>query len=117
MSDSSPASALQRLKAAHERIMTVAGMAMGILMVLYFFTFAQFIDRGYTGVVWFQAISSVLMVIALFMLRRVSFGLLRLFRGRHPEYRSLLAVMTSPADFDQDEETLRKRIMSAAPTS
>lgn len=114
MSDSVPASAVQRLKAAYERIMTVTGMAMGILMVLYFFTFAQFIDRGYTGVVWFQAISSVVMVIALFMLKRLSFFLLRLFYGRRAHYGSLLAVMTSPADLDKDEETLRKRFAADA---
>lgn len=114
MSDSVPASAVQRLKAAYERIMTVTGVAMGILMVLYFFTFAQFIDRGYTGVVWFQAISSVAMVIALFMLKRLSFFLLRLFYGRRAYYGSLLAVMTSPADLDKDEETLRKRFAADA---
>jgi hypothetical protein len=82
---------------------------MGILLVLYFFTFAQFLDRGYGGVVWFQAISGVLMVIALFMLKRLSFFLLRLFYGRRADYRALLAMMSSPADLDKHEDALRVR--------
>ncbi|MDR2876973.1 MAG: hypothetical protein LBV36_02895 [Chromatiales bacterium] len=98
MSNGSPVSALQRLKSTHESIMTLVGIGFGILLALYFFTFAQFIDHGNTGVVWFMAISSVLMVIALFRLRRLAFFLLRALRRRHPEYGPVLADMTSPDD-------------------
>src|SRR5690606_33057709 len=42
--------ALRKLKAAQERYVLILGLGIGVTLVLYFFTFAQVIDRGYTGV-------------------------------------------------------------------
>lgn len=113
MSTQSPAAVVKTVKAAYDRIMTVIGVAIGIVLLAYFFTFAQLIDRGYMGVVWFQAVSAVFMVIGLFMLKRLSFLLLKLIYGRRDAYRPLLAVIGS-ADLDKDEETLLKRFASDA---
>lgn len=105
--------ALRRLKAAQDRYVLVIGLSFGILLVVYFFTFAQLIDRGYSGLVWFQAISALLMMLALFVLKRLAFGLVRLFYGRRTPYRGILARI-GPFDLDQDAEALAERLASGA---
>lgn len=105
--------ALRRLKAAQERYVLVIGLTIGILLVIYFFTFAQLIDRGYSGLVWFQGISALVMMLALFVLKRLAFGLVRLFHGRQAPYRGILARI-GPFDLDQDVETLAERLVSGA---
>lgn len=107
----SPLDALKKLKAAQERYVLVIGLGIGVLLVLYFFSFAQVLDRGYTGLLWFQAISAVVMIGALFFLKRLAFFLVRLFFGRRAPYRELLARI-GPSDLDQDAEKLADRIGS-----
>jgi hypothetical protein len=109
MSSPSPADVVRAVKSAHARIVTVTGVVIGITLVLYFFSFAQLIDRGYTGMVWFLVISSVVMVLVLCLLKRFSFALLKLFYGRRAAYRPLLSVIRA-ADLDQDDEVLVRRL-------
>lgn len=109
MSVSSPADVVRAVKSAHGSIMTITGVVIGIILVFYFFSFAQLIDRGYTGMVWFQTISSVVMVIILCTLKRFAFVLLKLFYGRRAAYRPLLSIIRA-ADLDQDDEVLVRRL-------
>ncbi len=108
MSVSSPVDVVRAVKSAHGSIMTITGVVIGITLVLYFFSFAQLIDRGHTGLVWFQTISSVVMVIILCTLKRFAFVLLKLLYGRRAAYRPLLSVIRA-ADLDQDDEVLLRR--------
>ncbi|MDX9740605.1 MAG: hypothetical protein RBT81_05455 [Gammaproteobacteria bacterium] len=103
--DVSPLDALRKLKAAQERYVLFIGLGIGVLLVIYFFTFAQLIDRGYGGLVWFQVISALVMTAALFVLKRLAFFLVRLFHGRRSPYREILARI-GPFDLDQDVEKL-----------
>lgn len=105
--------ALRRLKAAQERCVLIIGLTVGILLVIYFFTFAQLIDRGYSGLVWFQGISALAMMLALFVLKRLAFGFVRLFYGWRAPYRGILARL-GPFDLDQDAEALAERLASGA---
>jgi hypothetical protein len=103
--------ALRKLKAAQERYVLILGLGIGVTLVLYFFTFAQVIDRGYTGVLWFQAVSSIVMVAALFMLKRLAFCLVRLLHGRRSPYREILARI-APSDLDQEPEKLVEKLVA-----
>jgi len=112
MSTASPVEVIRAIKVSHDRIMTWTGVAIGIVLLGYFFTFAQLIDRGYVGIAWFQALTSVALVIGLFTLKRLAFVMLRLLHGRRASFRAVLGAM-SVADLDTDEETLSKRFASA----
>lgn len=113
MSVSSPADVVRAVKSAHGSIMTITGVVIGVTLVAYFFSFAQLIDRGYTGMLWFQVISSVVMVIILCLLKRFAFVLLKLFYGRRAAYRPLLSVI-GVADLDQDDEVLLRRLAASS---
>lgn len=109
MSADSPATIVRAIKSAHDRIMTILGVTFGVLLLVYFFTFAQLVDRGYMGLVWFEAVTSVLLVIGLFRLKHLSFRVVKLVYGGRQGFGSLLDAL-EVADLDKDEESILKRI-------
>lgn len=109
MSADSPATIVRAIKSAHDRIMTILGVTFGVLLLVYFFTFAQLVDRGYMGLVWFEAVTSVLLVIGLFRLKHLSFRVVKLVCGGRRGFRPLLDAI-EVADLDKDEESILKRI-------
>lgn len=112
MSEQISISVIKAVKKAHERIMVFGGVVIGITLIGYFFSFAQLIDRGYMAAVWFQAFSSVAMVVALFYLKRLSFLVIKLTYGRREAYRSFLSSIVV-SDLDKDAETLEKEFGSS----
>ena len=77
----------EHIERVQSRIATVLGTVMGLVMCVYFFTFAEVINRGLYGVLWFQIGSSLIMVALLFRLQRIALALTRLWLGRRPGYR------------------------------
>lgn len=88
-----------KIRTAHERIAITLGIAIGVILSSYFFTFGMLIDRDAGGLLWFQIITSVLFVLALFRLKRVAFFLTKLILGFKADYRRALQGMTL-ADLD-----------------
>lgn len=103
---------IRTVKKAHENIMVTIGVLIGILLIIYFFTFAQFFDRGYMAVVYFQAITSVLFVVVLFLLKRVAFTVVRMIYGRRGAYQAFLSAIDA-SDLDKDEKTLEQEFGSS----
>jgi hypothetical protein len=103
---------IRTVKKAHENIMVFTGVLIGIVLIAYFFSFAQFFDRGYMAVVYFQAVTSVLFVIALFMLKRIAFVAVRAIYGRRGAYRAFLSAIVA-SDLDKDEKTLEEEFGSS----
>jgi len=91
------------------RIAMTLGITMGMILIIYFFTYAMLLDRGYDGVLLFEAITSVLFIIAFFFLSRISFRLTRLILGRRPPYASLLQLM-QPGDSNVPPQQLLQRL-------
>lgn len=63
---------------------------MGILMILYFFTFAMFIDHGLSGALYFELFSSVAFVFAFIYLNQLGFWLLKKRFAKHRVYGQIL---------------------------
>lgn len=98
---------IRTVKKAHENYMVATGVLIGILLLIYFFSFAQFFDRGYMGVVWFQTFTSIAMIAALFFLKRIAFVMVRMAYGRREPYRVFVSAIVV-ADLDKDEQTLEE---------
>ncbi|RMH61930.1 MAG: hypothetical protein D6678_02310 [Zetaproteobacteria bacterium] len=81
---------LDRVRRLQENIAVIIGVVIALTLSLYFFTYAQLVDRGLGSWLWFQAISASLMVLILFRLPQVALFLARLWLGRKREYRERL---------------------------
>ena len=79
-----------RIRKTRENIAVAIGVCIALTLSVYFFTYAMLVDKGLTGLLWAQAISSVLMVWVLFRLHAVAMVLTRLWLGRKAEYRQIL---------------------------
>ncbi|MDX8401664.1 MAG: hypothetical protein R8K47_03430 [Mariprofundaceae bacterium] len=79
-----------RLRRWQENIAVGIGAAIGILLSVYFFTYAMLIDKGLSGWLWFELVSALIFVLILFRLRQVSRLIVRLTLGRKSPFRELM---------------------------
>lgn len=66
------------------------GVTMGMLMIIYFFTFATLIDHGMRGALYFELISSIAFVFGFIYLNRLGYWLLLRRFSSHRVYGPLL---------------------------
>lgn len=102
MPNQADASVIEKIRKTHENIAVVIGFLVGCVLSAYFFTFSMFVDQGRSGLLWFQGISSILMVLLLYKLKHVAFFFTRLWLGRRREYRAVLSSL-SVADLSKDQ--------------
>jgi hypothetical protein len=102
-------SAITQIKKTHENFMVSIGILIGTLLVVYFFTYGALVDSVTSSLIWFEVVTSVLMVLALVFLKRVCFFLTRLKLGRHPEYRTVLANI-QVTDLALDEQAIVEKL-------
>ncbi len=81
---------LEQLKKTQENIAVGLGVIIGLTLSVYFFTYAMLVDKGLSGALWLEGISSVAMVLMLIYLRQISYMLARLWLGRRAELREAL---------------------------
>ena len=66
---------------------------MGIMLLLYFFSFATAIDRGMYGLLTFEIVTTILFVFAIIFINQVSFVLLKMrYKNKAPFNGVLLYV-------------------------
>ncbi len=109
MGDEELLQALEHIQKTQNRIAMILGITMGMLLILYFFTYAMLMDRGYHGVLLFEAVTSVLFIIAFFFLTRISLLLTRLILGRRQPFDKLLRHM-QPGDHNVPPAELLQRL-------
>jgi hypothetical protein len=102
-------SAITQIKKTHENFMVSIGILIGTLLVVYFFTYGALVDSVTSSLIWFEVVTSVLMVLALVFLKQVCFFLTRLKLGRRPEYRSVFANI-QVADLALDEQAIVEKL-------
>jgi len=101
---------IQAIAAIHKtqrRISTISGITMGMIMSVYFFTFATLLDRGLFGALLFEIITSIGFIIAFLFLNPLSFRLTRLIHGRR---HAALLEQLSPTDINKTPEQLCESI-------
>jgi hypothetical protein len=74
--------AIESIQKTQRRIAVTAGVIMGIIMSVYFFSFATLIDHGMFGALLVEIISSVAFVFAYIFMNALSFRLTRFFLVR-----------------------------------
>ncbi len=97
--------AINQLKKTHENFTVGIGIAIGIVFMSYFFSFAAFIDHVKPGLVTFQAVTTILLVFCLIYLKRVALYCTKL-KYRNQALHSSLLQRLKHTDFEKDEKSL-----------
>jgi len=89
-SQSELAERIQRLQSKLTNMKILIAVPMGMLMIIYFFTFAMLIDHGLVGALYFELLSTIAFVFAFIYLNRLGFWLLKKRFAKHRLYGQIL---------------------------
>lgn len=85
---------IEKIQNTQNNIKIFTGVPMGILLLLYFFSYATLIDHGYTKLLIVEIITSVLFVLAFIFLNSWSFTVVKfIYKNRSP-YREIVQQLT-----------------------
>lgn len=101
--------AIRRIKKTHENFVVALGITIGLILGVYFFSFAALIDSAPPIAIQFLMVTTVLLVLALIYVKRIALFFTRLKLGRKSEYKPLLAALVV-ADLAKDEEALLRQL-------
>ncbi len=97
--------AIDAFKKKYESIMVTIGISLGMVLMLSFFMYAQFIDRMPPIFIQVWVVVVGAMIAALFYIKRLSFKWLAMRHGKRAEFKPLLAKLTV-ADLEKDAQVL-----------
>lgn len=103
--------AIRKIKKTHENLVVTFGIAIGLILCIYFFSFAALIDSAPPIAIQFLMVTTVLLVLALIYVKRIAFFFTRLLLGRKDHCKAILRVI-KVADLARDEEVLMERLRS-----
>lgn len=84
---------IESLQQSYSNIKIFTAVPMGILLIIYFFSFAMLIDKGMNAALWFEIITSILFVFYFIFINKAAFAILKfLNRSRSPN-REILSLM------------------------
>ena len=86
---------IKKIQNTQNNIKVFTAVPMGVLMILYFFSYATLIDNGLTGFLFFEIVTTVLFVLALIFLNPLSFFVVRLLYGSREPYKDVMQKLTA----------------------
>jgi len=84
------------------------GAIMGVILILFFFTFAMFVDKFPPIFFIVETIITLIILPSFFMLNRISFALLKMKKGNKEEFKAILAKLNRDDVDKKTEEVLEK---------
>ncbi|TPW15035.1 MAG: Uncharacterized protein FD130_1268 [Halothiobacillaceae bacterium] len=99
---------IKKIKKSHENTFVTTGVTIGLILTLYFYSFASLIDKAPPIFFDIQVVTTLLFIACLLFLKRVAFFLVKLTKGRRAGYRSVLAQLTAD-DMDKNDDALLQR--------
>lgn len=100
---------IKKIQNTQNNIKIFTAVPMGILMLLYFFSYATLIDHGYGKLVMVEIITSILFVLAFIFLNSWSFQVVKFFYKNRAQYREIMQQLT-PDNITKPAEQLCKEI-------
>jgi len=102
---------IESLQNSLSNIKVYTVIPMGVLMILYFFSFATAIDRGMYGVLVFEIVTTILFVFAIIFINKFAFALLKMRYKNKAPYSSVLAYVDY-SDLDGKPDEISQTIES-----
>jgi len=81
---------LEKIKQSHENIALTLGTILAMTLVAYFLSYSALANSTHMSLFWFEMLSSPIIVMALFYIRRIAFALLKVRFMGSPECRQFL---------------------------
>jgi hypothetical protein len=102
---------IESLQNSLSNIKVFTVVPMGVLLILYFFSFATAIDRGMHGLLVFEIVTTVLFVFAIIFINKVAFVLLKMRYKNKVPFNSVLPYVNS-SDLAARPEDIYKAVES-----
>ncbi len=109
MSQQNTLNAIQQIKKTLENFMVSVGILSGVILLIYFFTYGALVDAVGSSLIWFEVVTSIMVLFVLLFLRRVCFFLTRLKLGRRPDCSAVLKKLEF-VDLAMDENALSDKL-------
>ncbi len=84
---------IEKIKNTHENIALTVGTLLAMTLVVYFLTYSALANSTYTSLFWFEMLSSPVIAMGLFYIRRIAFSLLKIRFMRSGEYKQALDTL------------------------
>jgi hypothetical protein len=98
---------LTKLHQSHANFKIWLGSIIGIILIFYFFSYATLIDKVPGGMIWFEVVTSIIMVFALFKLNTLAYKWISFRFANKSDYKNIMEKLSS-GDFDQTLEQFLK---------
>ncbi len=109
MSGNSLQQNIEKIQNTQNNIKIFTAVPMGILLLLYFFSYASLIDYGYTKLLIVEIITSILFVLAFVFLNSLSFSVVKIIYKNRSPFREIMQQLT-PVNITIPAEQLCKEI-------
>ncbi len=109
MSEQNTLNAIQQIKKTLENFMVSIGILSGMILLVYFFTYGALVDSVGSFLLWFEVVTSIMVLFVLLFLRRVCFFLTRLKLGRRVDCSAVLKKLKL-VDLALDDNVLLTRL-------
>jgi len=90
MTNSKLIETIESLQNSLSNIKVFTAVPMGVMLILYFFSFATAIDRGMYGLLTFEIVTTILFIFAIIYINKVSFVLLKMRYKNKAPFNSVL---------------------------
>ncbi|HFE38854.1 MAG TPA: hypothetical protein ENK06_10625 [Gammaproteobacteria bacterium] len=99
---------IKTLQESQKNIKIWIGTIIGVIFLIFFFTFAMLVDKFPPIFFIIESIITLILFPCLFILNRISFAILKLKKGRKPAYKSLIKNLSRDDVDKKPEEVLEK---------
>ena len=86
----------------------IIGISLGMILLIYFFTFAMFVDKFPPIFFVIELITTPIIFVMFFLLNKMSFALIKGGFEKQADYRDVIAKMTQN-DIDEKPEKIAQR--------
>ena len=100
---------IEKIQNTQNNIKIFTTVPMGILLLLYFFSFAQLIDHGFTSLLMIEIVTSILFVLAFIFLNSWTFQVVKVIYKNRSPYQEIMQQLTAD-NISKPAEQLSKEI-------
>jgi len=101
---------IKTLQNSQKNLKIWLGTIMGIILILFFFTFALLVDKAPPAFFIVETIITLIIIPSFFLLNRISFGILKLTKGKKAEFNDIIRKL-SHNDVDKKPEKIIENLV------